>query len=249
MNYGHRARIGMLLPSVNRAAEPDMNAMLPEGVSLHTTRLRLRSGSVEHVREMVEKLEEGADLLADAGVDLIVFHCTAASMMAPGFDDEIIGRIESAAGIPATSTSKACLAAFRTFGARRITLTTPYVQDVNDREVAYLESHGIEVLSETGMGIAGDGGAMLAVEPEEWRRRVREQDAPESEAAFVSCTAVRVVGAIADIESDIGKPVATSNQATLWHALRTVGVGDVIPSYGRLLETPGVATAPRHEAA
>ncbi len=249
MNYGHRARIGMLLPSVNRAAEPDMNAMLPDGVSLHTTRLRLRSGSVEHVREMTERLEEGAELLADAGVDLIVFHCTAASMMAPGFDDEIIGRIEGAAGIPATSTSKGCLAAFRTFGAERITLTTPYVREVNDREVAYLASHGIEVLSETGMGIAGDGGAMLAVEPGEWRRRVSEQDEPASDAAFVSCTAVRVVGAIADIENDIGKPVATSNQAALWHALRMVGVDDAVPGYGRLLEAPGTAAAPGLEAA
>lgn len=243
MNYGTRARLGMLLPSVNRAAEPDMNALLPGGVSLHTTRLRLRSGAPEHVHEMVERLEEGSELLADAGVDLIMFHCTAASMMAPGFDDKVIDRIEAASGIPATSTSKGCLAAFRMFGATRITLTTPYVQDVNDREVAYLESHGIEVLSDTAMGIAGDGGAMLAVEPGEWRRRVGEQDQPESDAAFISCTAVRAVGAVADIEGEIGKPVVTSNQATLWHALRTVGVDDAIPGYGRLLESTGVRAA------
>ena len=36
----------------------------------------------------------GAVMLADADVDLIVFHCTAASMFAPGFDDGIIDRIE-----------------------------------------------------------------------------------------------------------------------------------------------------------
>ena len=41
-NYGDRARIGMLLPSVNRAAEPQITAMLPRGVALHTTRLRCR---------------------------------------------------------------------------------------------------------------------------------------------------------------------------------------------------------------
>ena len=48
-NYGDRARIGMLLPSVNRAAEPQITEMLPEGVSLHTTRLRLRSSEEEQV--------------------------------------------------------------------------------------------------------------------------------------------------------------------------------------------------------
>ena len=158
-----------------------------------------------------------------------MFHCTAASMFAPGFDDGIIGRIEEATGLPATSTSKGCLEAFRVFGARKITLTTPYVQDVNDRETVFLKSHGVEVLSDTAMGISGDGAAMLAVEPEEWRRRVRLQDEPDSDAAFISCTAVRAAAAIGAIEGDIGKPVVTSNQATLWHALRKLGLGDEVP--------------------
>ena len=235
MNYGTRARIGMLLPSVNQAAEPQIGALLPDGVSLHTTRMRLMSSREEHVREMISDVERSAALLADADVDLIVFHCTAASMFAPGFDDEIIDRIGNATGRAATSTSKACLGAFETFGAGKITLTTPYIQETNDREVAFLESHGIEVLSETGMGIAGDGAAMLAVEPEEWRRRVNAQDEPDSDAAFISCTAVRAVEAIEAVEADIGKPVVTSNQAMLWHALRILEINDSVRGHGRLL--------------
>ena len=101
-NYGDRARIGMLLPSVNRAAEPQITEMMPDGVSLHTTRLRLQSSMEEHINEMVADVERGAVMLADADVDLIVFHCTAASMFAPGFDDGIIERIEIATGKPAT---------------------------------------------------------------------------------------------------------------------------------------------------
>lgn len=235
-NYGDRARIGMLLPSVNRAAEPQINEMLPDGVSLHTTRLRLQSSKDEHINEMVADVERGAVMLADADVDLIVFHCTAASMFAPGFDDGIIERIESATGKPATSTSKGCVEAFETFDAKKITLTTPYIQATNDREVVFLKSHGVEVLSETGMGITGDGGAMLAVEPEEWRRRVNDQDEPESQAAFLSCTAIRAVEAIDAIEADIGKPVVTSNQAMVWHALNRLGIDDKPTGYGRLME-------------
>ena len=185
-NYGDRARIGMLLPSVNRAAEPQITEMLPEGVSLHTTRLRLRSSEEEHIHAMVEDVERGAVMLADADVDIVVFHCTAVSMFAPGFDDKIIERIETATGKTATSTSKACIEAFETFAAKKITLTTPYIAKTNEREVAFLQSHGVEVLSETGMGISGDGGAMLAVEPEEWRRRVNNQDEPASEAALLA---------------------------------------------------------------
>ena len=235
MRYGARARIGMLLPSVNQAAEPQIGALLPEGVALHTTRMKLTSSREEHVREMISDVERSATLLADADVDLIVFHCTAASMFAPGFDDAIIDRIENATGRNATSTSKACLGAFKAFDVGKITLTTPYIQETNDREVAFLESHGIEVLSETGMGIAGDGAAMLAVEPEEWRRRVNAQDEPGSDAAFISCTAVRAIEAIESVEADIGKPAVTSNQAMLWHALRLLDIGDPVPGYGRLL--------------
>lgn len=235
-NYGDRARIGMLLPSVNRAAEPQISEMLPDGVSLHTTRLRLLSSKEEHINEMVDDVERGAVMLADADVDLIVFHCTAASMFAPGFDDGIIERIEKATGKPATSTSKGCVEAFEKFDAKKITLTTPYIQSTNDREIVFLKSHGVDVLSETGLGITGDGGAMLAVEPEEWHRRVKDQDEPDSQAAFLSCTAIRAVEAIDAIEADIGKPVVTSNQAMVWHALKKLGIDDTPTGYGRLME-------------
>jgi maleate isomerase len=231
IHYGTRARLGMILPSVNQAAEPQISAMMPDGVSLHTTRMRLQPD----LEETVKEAERGAELLADAKVDLVVFHCTAASMSAPGFDDDVIERLQKASGLPATSTSKACLEAFETVGAKRITLTTPYIQVVNDREVAFLKSHGIDVLSETGAGISGDGGAMLAIEPEEWRRRVNEQDEDASEAAFLSCTAVRAVEAIEPIEADIGKPVVTSNQAMLWHALRKLGIAERPQGFGRLM--------------
>lgn len=238
MQYGTRARLGMILPSVNRAAEPQVTAMLPDGVSLHTTRMRLQSTDEHGVKETVDDAERGAVMLADADVDLIVFHCTAVSMFAPGFDDDVIARLEKASGKPVTSTSKACLEAFETLGAHRIILTTPYVQATNDREVAYLKSHGIEVLSETGAGIAGDGGAMLAIEPAEWHRRVRAQDEPDAEACFISCTAVRSVEAIAPIEAELDKPVVTSNQAMVWHALRRMGIAERPAGYGRLMAAP-----------
>ena len=75
--YGWRARLGMLLPSGNAAAEAQFNAMLPDGVSLHTTRLKLTGSTDAELLAMTESLEEGASLLADACVDLILFHCTA----------------------------------------------------------------------------------------------------------------------------------------------------------------------------
>ncbi len=239
--YGWRARIGMLLPSVNSAAEPLVQAMTPDGVSVHTTRLRLAGSTDADIMGMVEGVEEGASLLADAEVDLIVFHCTAASMFRPGFDDDIIARIEDRTDTPATSTSKAVMDAFDTLGARRIALTTPYTQETNDREIAYLESHQISVLSETGMGISGSGTAMIAVEPGEWYRRVKRQRDAAADAYFISCTAIRAAEAIEPLERDLDRPVVTSNQAMVWHSLKRLDIRDPVPGYGRLMDTLGRA--------
>ena len=57
----------------------------------------------------------------------------------------------------------------------------------------------------------------------------------DAEAYFISCTAVRSLEVIADLERDLGKPVVTSNQAAAWHSLRKLGIKDEIAGYGRLL--------------
>ncbi|HEY7971724.1 MAG TPA: hypothetical protein VID96_02275, partial [Xanthobacteraceae bacterium] len=41
LKYGSRLRLGMIIPSVNSNAEVHIAAMLPDGVTLHTTRLRM----------------------------------------------------------------------------------------------------------------------------------------------------------------------------------------------------------------
>ena len=141
--------------------------------------------------------------------------------------------------MPATSTSKAVLDAFQSLGARKIALTTPYVQETNDREVAFLASHQISVLSETGMGIRGDGLAMIGVQPGEWYRRVKAQEDPDVEAYFISCTAIRAAEVIEPLEADLDRPVVTSNQAMVWHSLKKLGINDRVPGYGRLMATNG----------
>lgn len=223
----------MLLPSSNQVAEPEIPAMLPDGVSVHTTRLKLAGGGREEMLAMIDKVEEGAALLADAGVDLIVFHCTAVSTFDAQMDVSLKRRIEQATGKPATATSEALVAAFRALGARRIVLVSPYSPEVNAREVSYFAHHQITVLSETGLDLEG-GNEYAGVEPGEWYRLVLANRHPEADAYFLSCTTIRAVPVIATLERDLGKPVVTSNQAMVWHALRLGGVRDQLNGFGRL---------------
>jgi maleate isomerase len=234
IRFGWRLRLGMLLPSSNQVAEPEIPAMLPEGVSIHTTRLKLTGSGRAEMLAMIEKVEEGAALVADAGADLIVFHCTAVSTFDPEMDVGLKRRIEQATGKPATATSEALVAAFRALGAGRIVLISPYSPEVNRREAAYFAHHQISVLSETGLDLKG-GNAYAGVEPGEWYRLAVANRHQEADAYFLSCTTIRAVPIIAALERDLGKPVVTSNQAMVWHSLRLGGVRDQLSGFGRLI--------------
>ncbi|WP_440534541.1 maleate cis-trans isomerase family protein [Variovorax sp. YR566] len=233
--YGWRMRLGMLLPSSNPVGEPEIAAMLPPGMSLHTTRLKLAGSSAEELLAMTEKVEEGASLLADAGVDLIAFNCTAVSTFDAAMAESIRVRISAASGVPAISTADGILAGFKACGAKRVVLVTPYIDAINEREIVFLARHGIEVVSHSGRGLA-EGQGMASIEPGEWYRRALALRNDRADAYFLSCTAIRVLPIIEALERDLGRLVLTSNQALVWHALRTSGFRDAAPGLGSLFQ-------------
>jgi maleate isomerase len=55
------------------------------------------------------------------------------------------------------------------------------------------------------------------------------------DAVFISCTNLRALNLIAELESKLAKPVISSNQALGWHCLRLAGVKSKLSQYGRLL--------------
>jgi maleate isomerase len=226
----------MLLPSPNTVAEGELAAMLPVGVSLHTTRLKLTGGRREDFLDMAASAEAGAELLADANVDLIVFHCTAVTTLDPDLEHGIRERIEQRSGKPATTTAKALLAALKALDASRAVLITPYEKEVNKREIAFLSQFGVTVIREFGSELV-NGAAIAAVDPQEWYHHAKSNRDDQAQAYILSCTAIRTASIIDILERDLGKPVLTSNQAMLWHALRLGGVPDKIRGLGRLLAT------------
>lgn len=228
-------KIGMLLPSSNSMAEPEIQRMLPTGVTVLTTRLKLAGSTPAALMGMTEKIEEATGLLADAAVDLIVFNCTAVSTFDPSMGDKISSRISAASGVPATATSDALLAAFKVLGAKRIVLITPYIEEVNLREVEYLKHYGYEVVSQVGLGLL-EGTSMAAVPPAQWLDLARSYRDDSADIYFLSCTAINVSSIIETLESELGRPVVTSNQAMLWHCLRLLGRNEPVRGFGKLFE-------------
>lgn len=234
IDYGDRARIGMLLPSGNIAAEPQIKAMLPPGVGLYTTRLPLTGSSEQQLMAMIDNVEGGARLLADARVDLLAFNCTAVSTFDTALEASIKKRLADAAQRPVTATSEALVAALRVLGAQRIVLVTPYIRAVNEREARFFKQNGFDVIAEAGMGIDTNA-EMGRLPPQTWIDYTRQHRDDRADAYLVSCTAIRSAEVIGEIEHELGRPVLTSNQALVWHCLRSCGIRDAVRGFGRLL--------------
>ncbi len=234
IDYGDRARIGMLVPSGNIAAEPQIKAMLPPGVGLYTTRLPLTGSSEQQLMAMIDNVEGGARLLADARVDLVAFNCTAVSTFDAALEASIKKRLADASQRPVTATSEALVAALRALKATRIVLVTPYIRAVNEREARFFNQSGFEVIAEAGMGIDTNA-EMGRLPPQTWVEFARKHRDDRADVYLVSCTAIRSAEVIGEIEAELGRPVLTSNQALLWHCLRSCGIRDGVRGFGTLL--------------
>jgi maleate isomerase len=234
INIGHRLRIGMMVPSVNFVADPQIQAMLPAGVQLHTTRMKLVGTGAEEMQAMIRDVDRCAELLADAEPQRILFHCTAASTITVDMGRKLCARITELTGIPATDTAEAVVAALAALGARKIVLVSPYPQHVNDHEVEYFGHFGITVLREHGLQLTS-GRAFADVTPDDWRRIVLEHRHDEADAYFISCAQVRAAEVIEPLERELQRPVITSNTAVAWRCLRQSGVDDKVAGFGKLM--------------
>ena len=215
----HGLRIGLLVPSSNTTMEPDFYSMAPMGVTIHTARMRLSRVTPEALILMAEDTERASGLLADAGVDVIVYGCTTGSLVGGvEWEEGLVGRIEEETGIPAVSTSSAVVDALRSLEARRIGVATPYSEELNGLEESFLEDLGFRVTEIHGLGLLDnlDIGRVHRGTLEKLVRSVAE----EADAVFVSCTNLPVVGLIEGFEKEFDRPVVTSNQASIWAALR-----------------------------
>jgi maleate isomerase len=229
-------RLGILVPSGNSVAETELRAMLPDSVTMLTTRLALRGSSEDELMAMLTDLDNAAALLGHAEPDAIAFHCTAVSTFAPHMAGEIRDRITAATGRPAIATADAILSAFRVLATKRVLLVTPYVEQVHRREIAFLVENGLTIVGGSWLGVDRNT-EMARIAPEAIAAQVRKAASGiAADACFISCTAIRSAGVIADLEASLGIPVLTSNQVLVWHALHTLGVHQRVEGFGRLFE-------------
>ncbi len=145
-----RARIGLIIPSVNRMTEPQFNHYAPDGLGVLVARGRVAGEPAKTVAELTGEIAHAAGTLADAAPDLIVFHCTHTSMK-EGADGEarIIDLIRRTTGIEALSTSSLVNDALRALGIKKLVVLSPYMS--NDNIIDYLTAAGFTVVKDVAL--------------------------------------------------------------------------------------------------
>jgi len=212
--------------------EPDFNRMAPKGVTVHSARMLLDDVTPESLERMAGEAEQAARLLSTADVDLLVYGCTSGSLIrGVEWETSLVHRIEAASDTPAVTTAGTVVEALRALGARKIRVFTPYTDPVNRLEKTFLEAHGFQVASIRGMGLV-DNLKIGRVIPAEIERLV--EPGPGADCIFISCTNLPAVPLIQALEERHRTPVVTSNQASMWAALKRLGKPGV-EGYGALL--------------
>jgi maleate isomerase len=240
MTTAMRRRIGLMVPSTNTTCEADFGMVVPRDVTVHGQRLWMTNdatGDAAYER-MNGEIETGARYLATARVDVVAYGCTTGSFYrGPGWDREMLALIAREAGVPAVATTPSVVDALRAFGARRLSVATPYPEWNNRKLHSYLEAQGFEVLNVDGEPRAAAAGnqGINDQPPDTVVEFAAGVCRPEADALLCSCTAWRSVEAVDALERRTGKPVVTSNQATIWAALRALRVAQPIRGFGRLL--------------
>lgn len=199
---------------------------VPETVSVHLTRthsLELPVG-VELARAVsaAEAVAQGTRDLASAAPAVTVYACTSGS-----FVDGLAGEarlrsvMEEAGAKRSVTTSGALLRALEALGARRVAVGTPYDAGVTAKLSEFLAEAGYETTSNAFFGLTSD---IFRVSRASVRDLAIAADRPEADAVFLSCTNLRTFDVLPEIERELGKPVLSANQVTMWEALKVAGL-------------------------
>ena len=231
---------GVLIPSTNTTVEIECR-LVPATYQAHVGRLKSSGGSFSPSRD--EDIDYQSRLLGTAKVELVILAQTSASLFSEDYDDVVTKRMSAGAGVPAITSAQAVGRAVRALGARRIAIVSPYSEAVNARAARYFEDkHRLDTIALEGFG-ATDAYAIGQLGPQHARDAFARIDRPEIEAFVVPGGNFPTMSSVAAWEREFGKPVVTTNQASLWAMLRAFDSADRLPAFGRLLaELPADAS-------
>jgi len=219
-------KIGLMVPANNTTMEPELLAWLPQGATCRTLRIPRQQGllTMADIPAYVGQAESLARAFADDRVDLVVYGCTAAGILAgPERDAGIARSLSAITGSPVVTTANSMVESLREARAHNIALVTPYAAEVNEQLKSLLARTSIAVRRMSSFE-AADVEALGKIGPDAVAARARETMDDECDALFIACSQLPTRSVIGPLEKEFKRPVWSSIKATAWRACNALGV-------------------------
>jgi maleate cis-trans isomerase len=235
--YGWRAKIGHVAPSRGDTLVYEFYQMLPTGfMILNSTGTIRQLVDADFVRQL-QRIEEAAkDLVENKCDSIIIGGSPLFTKLGHGSDIEMGKKLTAQFGVPVAAGITGEVKALKSLKIKKLVVATPHEETLNERMKAFLEESGFKVLKIQGYGIRKNADLTAMDEHSAYKiaKRLYEQ-APEADGIFVPCPRWPTITDVDLLEREIGKPVVTSCQAYIWHALKMAKVKQEVSGYGRLM--------------
>jgi arylmalonate decarboxylase len=230
--------IGMIVPPAAGEVPPEPLQMYPQGVRFIAEGLALGKLTPEGYDQVIGRVEAVSRSLQAKGANAIVLMGTSLSFYRGSQSNaELIRIMRQATGLPATTMSSGVVEALRTLGARRLTVATAYVDEVNRRLATFLDDAGFTVAHLEALGLERVEDVLAVKQDDLLELGARAAAAvPDADALFISCGGLRTLDITVPLEERTGLPVVSSATAGAWAALRLIDRGGRAAGYGRLLD-------------
>ena len=240
---GSVARIGLVVLASDYTVEHEFRHLFNKigddasGIDLYHSRISNSPNiTPETLAAMEPTITETAErILPGDTLDVLAYGCTSASMV---LGPERINNLLNAAKPESLNTNPvtSAFAAFDALGAKRIAVLTPYRSDVNAIVRDGLMTGGYKVPIFGSFNEEMDP-IVANIDAASLKSAISNLTARASvDAVFVSCTSVRMMHVVEEIEAEIDLPVTSSNHAMAWHCLRLAGFNKKVVGAGRLFE-------------
>ena len=241
----HRFRLGLISPRHHEnqeAADAKSERLLPAGVEIVSTSIRLTDYTHDGVEEALLRYWPCVDELSAAGVQRISFDGfpIAAQLTRP----RLLALLEEThrrTGLPSDSDAEATVDAMRHLGVTRIAVASRWADELNNALSGYLRHAGFDVVSMTSEGqwaseafqMSIERGVVLAFRL--GRQAMRE--APQADALLLPGGTWHSLAAMPILEEDFGVPVFSNPTARVWRLIHE-GIAPPVAGWGKLLATP-----------
>ena len=229
-------RIGLIALATDFNSEQELRRFFPCDVEIFTNRvLNANPLTIENLRNMVSDISRAAGaILPGLKLDAMIYGCTSGTVVNGAKKIEKLIQ-KSCPNVLVTNPLTAVLTALNALNIKRISILTPYIEEVNLAMLDSIKEHGLEVINISGLNFDDDIDITGIPAQDIIQYAVQSMD-DNAEALFISCTALRTSGVISQIEKIINKPVITSNQALAWHSLQLINHPYTTKGLGLLLE-------------